>query len=1479
VVIALPAIAYLVFRSPKVQKKAANWVTARLSESLDTKIDVGGVDISLFDKIVLEDVLVEDLSNDTLIYADNVKAQIIDLSIRKRRVHFKNVYFWDARINLSKDSGGTNFQFILDSLSSNVKDSKKEWEILFTNVHLRNSSAKFINLSEYKEQAYGFNANDIDADNINLSLRDVKKSDSLTTFRLDNVSFFDKSGLNLNELEFNAYIDSIGVGFSEFILKTELSKLNIRNLRITPRTNPLDSSIFNNGVEMLDQLEKLYKYSIDAKINRSVISLADVALFSPQLEGMDEVISLSGNYRGTIDNFKVKKFNLGLGENTRFYADFDMQGLPDWDKTFIYFKTRNNTFDFRDLASIKLPDSSEKEYLSIAPALLDSSILTYQGSIIGFPFDFVAYGTIDGDLGRVSTDIAFKPIEDGAVDFSGRLITKSFKVGKFLNGESVGEVSLKTNLKGTRFGKNDFYAVVDGVIDSLYYNNYRIDSISIRGTAEERGYDGDITIYDENLKFFFEGKADLENEIPEFNFVSTVEKANLYALGLDKKFKNTSFSFEVDANFIGSNIDNLEGEINFDQVKFVRGDNDIELSDLRFVTKNTPELRTSAFRSDFIDFDIDGNYQLLDLDLSLRDYLKHFLPSVRFPFSDRETTGINRFNFNVNLKEAEQLSKFFKTDLEVRTPLTAKGKFDSEEKIMAFRCSAPEIIYGANTIEKLEIRSKNIDNRWEFRTGADKLMLGDNLEIYNPALNYSASDDSLLSRLTWNNNDVLTFSGRVELLSVFSRNEESDALKTDLSFIPSNIWIADSLWHVGESSMHIDSTSVVVDEFVFGHSSERIEIDGIISDNEADEMGIYFRNIALKNLNIITGKDVQLGGVLNGKAAFKDVYDKFMVFNNIKITGFSFRDEVLGDLLLKSNWDNSYKSILSELKLVKDEREELKAEGFYSPDAKKVDYKINFSSLPLDLLLPVVKKFSDGVDGEGSGELRITGSTDSPKIIGDVFVENGSLDISYTKIAYNFSDTIKFENDVIVFDNITLKDRNGNSGNFNGTIKHDFFTNMIYELDFETDNILALDTKVEDNDRFYGEVHASGGIFIGGKGKKVRLDMSLRSEYGTKFAISFENPKSADEYDFVKFVSENMFVVEDKRPTKQLSDNRGLEIYVNMEVTPDANVEIIFDSTTGDIITGVGAGTLRLVYDNEENLFVYGDYTVEEGDYLFTLQNFINKKFKIEQGGVISFNGDPYGAIIDAIAVYRLKASLYDLMQDDQYSTRATVDCKINLSQTLYKPAVKFEIELPSADQRTIDAVEQYISTQDDINRQMLSLLITGTFYTPEYLQGSSNYTSSTSNVVGATTSEMLSNQFSNWLSQISNDFDIGFNYRPGDEVNERQVEVALSTQILDNRVMINGNVGNNSNIESNNTNSVVGEVEVYVKLDNTGRVQLKAYNRSNDNYIYYTSPYTQGLGITFREEFNSMNELKKRNKQRRQERKLKRKKKREKNN
>ena len=1451
---ALFGAAYLTFRSPKVQTFVAQWVMVQLSHTYKANISVEGVDISLFKSIVLEKVLIEDQNQDTMFYIGSVKLQIDSLALLERRIHFGDLNFEDSKINILKDTTGYNFQFLIGSETSKP-DTLRPWNVTFTNFYFLNSKISYKDINAKDTLVNGMNFDDLEITKLNLSVVNVHQTDTITTFFLDNASIYEKSGFSIGDLRFAGRIDSTGLELSNMTLVSNHSHIEANRIKISK------NKLF--GVDSLYSEKSLTltnRFVIDSDFKESMLSLTDLSYVIPELWGMNEPLLFSGGIKGSLSNLKFKRINFKIGRETQLNADLELQGLPDWKNTFIFFKLYNNTFNFNDLATIRMPDSAPLRYLKIPKELLNDVRLTYQGNFSGFPSDFVAYGTLDGSLGKLSTDIAIRPKKTGEIDFKGNIKALAFEAGKLLNYSPLGAVSLEIKVNGSRSENNKFDALIAGNIDSLYFNNYRVDSIYVNGEARSHSFEGELKIEDNNLKMKFAGKADFTGKIPEFNFTSIVERANLVILGLEKDRKVADLMFKVSANFTGDHIDNVNGQIDLHDFKFVRDDKMLEIQSLTLKTSNSAEKNNITLRSDVADATIDGKYLFGELDLTIRDYLQYFLPSAKLPFSIRPSTGKNAFQYNVNIKKTEELGSFFIPGLVAKSPVIFTGNINSEKKTLSMDGSVDELLFKKYQVRGLTINSRNIGNKWLIRIGTKDAVLGGNLVFENFSINNSLVRDSLNTAITWNNNSVPTSSGKVDFMGVFSRNKEGKSL-ADFYLRPSKIWVADSLWQIENSHLHIDTTSIAIDNFGVRHNQEHFRVFGKVTDNTSDKINVEFSKVKLSNIDLLLGEEIGIFGELNGSVSVADPYHSFSLTSKLKVSDFTYLKKNFGDILLDNSWDQEKLQLNSSLVLMKDSKAGLELKGYYKPKSDSIDYHANFKDYPLESLLPILRSFSDKVEGIGNGQVTITGKLSEPKFFGKVAVTNAKIGIDYTKVVYSLSDTVRFSNDSIIFKNISVSDVDNNKARFNGVITHNLFNHMTYDMFASTSNIMALNTTGADNPLFYGMAHASGMIRISGKVANVRLDMSLTTKPGTQINVPLENPESVNEYDFIRFVNPDT-LVQKNRSTARITKSGGFEMNLDLTSTPDAKVQMIFNSTVGDAINGYGSGDLRFNYDNEGNFFIYGDYKIDKGDYMFTLQNVLARKFRIEQGGLISWNGDPYGAIVDLDAVYTLKAPVnylllnYNQTNQTDNSRRIPVECRINLSRKLLNPSLKFDITFPTADERTKDELQQFISTQDDINKQMVSLLVMGQFFTPEYLRGRQDFQSSTGSIVGSTTSDILSNQLSNWLSQINNDFDIGFNYRPGDQVNANQMELALSTQILNDRVTINGNIGNNSNLQSNIANPVVGEVEVFIKLNKSGKLQLKAYNRANDDMMYDTSLYKQGLGFSFTEEFDTLSDL-----------------------
>ncbi len=1329
-----------------------------------------------------------------------------------------------------------NYSFLLDSLrNSKAKEDTLSWNI---------SCEKFlfdqaqVGYSYFAQEDYRF----IDLQNIHLEVSNLILDKDSIYFRINELQLDDHKNFRLQNLS------------TEFVSYKKYIKLH--HLRIKTNDSELtDADVVLDQTQLKDG-EDFKKTYLDLKLTASEINLKDIATVVPEIRGMDQKVNISGHIFGRIDELKARNLQIRTGQSTAINCDFYVNGLPDMEKAFIQLDLKNSTLDFNDVAEIKLPGSSASRYPKISSTLTDAGIISYNGNFTGFLSDFVAYGTINSNFGRIKTDLSFRPASNRALDIDGHIRTTNFNLGKLLKSKNLGKVTFGGQING-QFDqiKNTLDAKIAGKVDSITYSNYKYKNIVLDGLIQEHKFEGELTINDQNLQGAFNGKLNLDPDSSLFDFELKLDKADLVALKLDKTFKKSELSMHVNANFTGSNIDDVKGVINFDDGNYVNENDSLKLNSLTIRTTSSDKNKLEL-NSDFIDAEIEGHYNLATLGKTIENLILLYLPSSEVEY--QETPRSNNFDLNVEIKDMNPVLNTFYPQLRI-SPGYLTGKIDELNNTIDFYSEVADIQLNNLLIKGYSI-SVHSNDKLELKSRIEELDLGVEQRLYNLALLASASKDKMSTRLIWNNYDVLTYSGELEGNVFFSKRENGDS-HVDIKIEPSKIYVADTLWTVHPSAISIDSSRVSVDNVMISNKDQFISMNGIVSKNQDDALELRINHFKLENLNLITNERTKLEGILDGTISLIDIYKRPLFLADVKLNDFAFNDTKVGNLSVLSKWDHPSSSIQSELIVDNEKRQTLYGYGSYFPSQDSLDFTLNAEGLSLSLLGPILAGSFQNVHGDATGEVKIKGGLDKILMYGDVMGTNAGLALSYLQVSYYFNDLVKFRGDSIVFDNITIHDFEGNTGIFNGSIRHDNFSNMDYDLSINSKDLQVINTTPTINERFYGKAYANGVVTIKGHGKKVYIDGAATTLNHTAINIALDYNEEAQVYDFIRFISHH--TTEEKPVFKRAPKNESaVFMNFNVNLTPDARFQLVYNSQVGDMIRAQGTGNLQIKIDPEFNIDIYGEYTVDRGDYLFTLKNVINKKFDIEQGGKVQWSGNPYDAIINLNAIYRLKASLNDLLANSyanyDYSQRVPVNCKIELHDELSNPTIGFDIELPTIEDRVREEVKQYMNTEEDLNKQILSLLVMGKFYTPEYLRGT--YQAQNPNLMGTTASELFSNQLSNWLSQISNDFDIGVNYRPGNQLSDDEIELALSTQFFNDRVTINGNISNNANQTgstlNNNSSNFVGDFDVNVKLTNNGKLQLKAYNHSNNNIIYETSPYKQGIGISYRENYDTFDEL-----------------------
>jgi hypothetical protein len=476
----------------------------------------------------------------------------------------------------------------------------------------------------------------------------------------------------------------------------------------------------------------------------------------------------------------------------------------------------------------------------------------------------------------------------------------------------------------------------------------------------------------------------------------------------------------------------------------------------------------------------------------------------------------------------------------------------------------------------------------------------------------------------------------------------------------------------------------------------------------------------------------------------------------------------------------------------------------------------------------------------------------------DTRLDNVTLKVGYTGVPYTATGPFHIDEKGVYFDNISIRDRHDGRGTVNGSIDYDHFRDISFDTHIRAEEIEAVNLKEKENDYFYGNIFASGDISITGPinsilmevdaatAKNGNLHIPIISSYTSSKGTNLLKFKEMDTFDYVD--PYEIFV--QRTATANASEN---EFVVKIKVNADQNTEafVEIDKSSGNVLTGRGNGQLTLEASDE--LFnINGDYTIDSGNYKFAAAGLVNRDFLIQQGSSIRFGGEILNSTLDINAIYRTKASLSTLISDTTSVTnRRVVDCGISIKDKISNPQLSFSIEIPDLDPTIKSRVESALSTEDKVQKQFLSLILSNNFI-PDEQSGIVNNSSS----LYSSVTEMMANQINNIFQKLDIPLDLGLKYQPNDRGNDI-FDVAVSTQLFNNRVVVNGNIGNKQYSSGSSQNDVVGDIDIEIKLDRSGSFRLNLFSHSADQYTnYLDNSQRNGVGVTYQTEFNTFRQF-----------------------
>jgi len=1438
-----------------VQEYVKNFVVKELRAKLQTNLDIESVNIHPFNIIQLNQVYINDKRDSTILKADKIYAEFELKALLDNQLIFSSARLSDFDVRLSKDSASAplNIQFIIDAFKPKDTTKKSKLDVKINSINISNGNFHF----DVENRPYvfdKFDPNHIRVSDLNakLSLKSLRP-DSLNV-QIKKLELKEKSGIQIKNLIARFLTQNGHLSVKGFTLALPKSLLQFDRCEI-------DYYDFRTPAELMNNAK------FDTKISSSsYVVLNDIAAFVPAFQHFRDRILFKTEIQGKLDSINVTNITLDYGDKMHLSGKGFVANVSQKNKT--YIQGNINSLTISEDGIIGILNNFSKDKKPVPPLLANLGNLSFQGKLSGYLREIKANGVLGTALGIVKANATIGLEPDARTDFffEGKVNTTDFNLGKLVQNNDLENISFDLTANVIKPKHNNLNGSIEGVIQSLTYKKYTYHDIKIDGKYDGLRINGELAVDDENGRLNINGLFDLsDKDEPKLNFGAQIRNVRPDKLNLSDKYKESYFSLVMDANFTGNNIDDLQGYIKTDSIRFVRPNKRLEMDNFIIKASGEGSERELTIQSDLINGKVTGSYSFTTIAESIKRTLHNYLPAL-IGFQEKKNKVIkeNNLNFDFTINNTENASDVIGIPVVIYSPSRIVGFYNNITDRFKLECYLPSVNAAGSKIQMGYVIAENNQEQIKATiSGSFVTKKGTSNDI---TLDITSENDLVNVHSLLLNKDEKRLKGEFSNSVFFQKDETTNALTTSIRFYPGELVLNNSIWKIYESNIQVKGGGVNINNFIIDNTEgdQQLTINGTYSTKEDNEkLNVLLKNIDLEYVFSSLAIDaLQFGGAASGTMAVSSIKGQPYAEVNLEVSDFAFNKTNLGHLVLYSDLDN--KSLKVNLKgNIKNENDKITTiDGHINPLNQELSINFDSEEVNVAFLNKYVATLFNGVKGKGRGNVHLFGNFSNVTVEGEAYIENGGIGVNFLNTNYTFTDTIYMKKDLIYFSDVAFQDGNGNTAIISGRVAHDFFTNFMYYVDLSGSNFQVYNATEKMNPMFYGTIFASGSGVIKGDERVVDINMRLKTDPNTNVFMNFME-ETATEYSFVTYKTnehknDSTVNLADRYKLGRLKTDSGIEMNMDfyIDATPDASVEFLMDPVGGDKLKGSGSGGLQFTWGTSKDPMLFGTYHISKGSYNFTFQKIMERKFTIQENSQVQFRGDPFQANVNITAIYRVMANLNDLDRNLALSTGQTtvpVNCLLTLEGPLRQPNIKLDVQLPSADPEVQRQVRSLMNTEDMINRQIVYLLVLSKFYTPNYA-----VTDHKTSDLAAVASATLSSQLSKILSQLDDRWQIGTNIRTSDSgFSNTEVELILSSRLLNDRILFNGNFGYRDNMET--PDAFIGDIDIEVLLNRAGTWRLKAYNHYNEKYYYVRnggSVQTQGIGIIYKKDFDNIKEL-----------------------
>ena len=1452
---------WLALQTPQVQTGLAEKVLDKLQASVPARIEVGEISIEPLNSFRISNILILDDSPkwdgaavDTLFRAAHISGQVSLRSILGGgALSFGRVRVDDSMMHLVIEPSGnerhpatTNLERIFGlepPEHENYLDSPDLFEI--DRVSVNGFRYRMHDIARPYEAAEGsVNWSDLDLIS-DITAHKLKYTGGRMSGIVDSLSLTEKCGYSIDFLSGRA---RVGMG------KATIDRIHLRDA-----WSDADVPLYAMGWDHVESDFRNFceKIRLECTVGEGTLSLNTIrALSGAPLPELDLELR-GGHMKGYVNDFEVKhlRFTEKPGDVA---ADLSLRltGLPDAGNLLADAKVNNMTFTTAGIARL-LRGVGVRDDLSGLTAIAPGKVFSFSGQARGPLDNLKASGKLGSRIGRASFSASIKNLTDKRrpLEIRGTAGTRGLSLPEFTGSDILGTCTADAGFRLTLGDKGPSVTLDSLLVDKLGLMGYEYTGMKAVGDYSGSSFKGRAICADPNLNLMLRGSGDFSAKT--FDLSGNIGYADLQALGFDRRGKSL-----VSCGIAAGSV-NGRTSVSLSDLCVENELGRKELGDVAVDARIAPDRELLTLHSAFADARYEGDRSLKDMLEALQDItLRRELPSL-YKGAALSKGELPVCNASVDLHDTRDLLSFLMPGLYIADSTSVRFSSGGDGLLTA-GINSSRLAWKTNYLKGLNL---SFDNRDESLNALllSKEMSLEGIGFSNAAFTAYAHSDSFFAGFSYDGIRGLENVGEIYLTGELARNH-GDSLRVTARPLSSFVRFGGEQWDLDESQITLEAGMAKVENFSIHNGGQVIRIDGGVSLSKADTLRVSLDKVDMAVINYFTKGDFDIHGHTGGRAILTSpLKDGFKAIASLDCDSLKVGGVNTGTLRAGAYWDSSSDKVNVIVKNIMDGNDVLSASGTYHPKAGSLDVGANLDGVNLVMAKPFVGSFLTEISGGMKGTLTASGTLDSLRLSsrGAAF-DHARIGIAATGVSYNIDGPFHIDNDGVHFDDVAISDDRGGSATLFGGIGIQGLEKIMLGAGLRMRRLELLDLKGSEGLR--GNVSAGGQVYVSGPPDAILLDADIVTAGEGNLHVPLNSAISASRSDLLTFTSHEVVykdpyddvlaqLMEQRRRARERESSGGDFIArVRLNATPDLQTALELDNTGDNLLKFRGEGVIGLnLRPSKDILEISGDYSINDGSYRFAIPGIVSKDFSIDQGSSISFGGDIAESVLDIGASYSLRTSLNRLLADtSSVSTRRPVNCGIHISDRLAAPAVQFSIDVPDLDPSTKSEVEGALNTEDKIQKQFVALLVTGSFI-PNEQSGIVN----NPNILYSNVSEIMSQQLSNILARLEIPLDMGLGYQQTTDGTDL-FDLAVRTELFNNRVEVNGSVGNRQSATGTTTyGDVVGDLDIDVKLDKKGQVRLNLFSHSADEYsAYLDNTQRNGGGITYQKEFNTWGEF-----------------------